>query len=211
MSSENSVSTRDTSCLACRPDIEAMLATVPGALERWRGLPRRGLAAGDSVLRQGEPARQVWFVQQGLLRCFFLSPEGVERNRSFHAEGTWVGWGAPPHVSPSAYTVQAIEPTRVVEMPYSELTEWLRNLPATRAVLDDGLSAAHAKQAGRESDLLLLDAPARYRAFQEEYRDIEQRLALHHVASYLGITNVALSRIRSRLGLVAPRGRRLPA
>jgi len=28
---------------------------------------------------------------------------------------------------------------------------------------------------------------------------------LHHIASYLGITNVALSRIRSRMGLIPAR------
>ena len=37
-------------------------------------------------------------------------------------------------------------------------------------------------------------------------KTLAERIPLHHVASYLGITNVALSRIRARMGLV--RGRR---
>lgn len=202
---------RDFHCLACRPDIEAMLTAVPDALSRWQALPRRTIAAGECVLRQGDMARHVWFVQQGLVRCYFLSADGRERNRSFHAEGTWVGGGTPPHPSPSPYTMEAVEALQLVEMSYAELAGWLHDLPATRPVLDDGLSAAFAKQAAREADLLLLDASSRYLAFQSEYGEIEQRIALHHVASYLGITNVALSRIRSRMGLVAPRMRRAAA
>ncbi len=202
---------RDISCLACRTDLEGLLATVPGAMAIWQALPRRTVAAGEAVLRQGERAQRVWFVRQGLVRCYFLSADGRERNRSFHAEGSWVGWGAPPHVSPSGYMVEAIEPSQLVELAYTDLANCLRDLPAMRAVLDDGLSAAHAKQAVREADLLLLDAPERYRAFREEYRAVEHRLALHQVASYLGITNVALSRIRARMGLVAPRTRQAPA
>lgn len=199
-------SDRTLNCLACEPEqLEAALAAVPDAARRWAALPRRRLAAGSVLMRQGDEARHTWLIQQGLVRCYFLGPDGKERNRSFHAEGAWVGSGTPPQPSTSPFTIEALEALDVVEMPYTELRAWLAELPGTRAVLDDGLRVVFEKQAAREAELLLLDATQRYEAFLAEYDDLAARIPLHHVASYLGITNVALSRIRARLGLVLPR------
>lgn len=197
--------TRDRDCLACHSAFESMIAEMPSPQAQWQKLPRRTLAAGDVLLRQGETTQHLWFIRQGLARTFFLSAEGVERNRSFHAEGAWIGGGAPPLPSLSPYTVQALEPLHVVEMSYTQLQHWLVQLPEARHLLEDGLRAVFEKQAAREAELLLLGASERYKAFGDEYGDIAQRLPLHHIASYLGITNVALSRIRSRMGLTPPR------
>ena len=198
-------SDRNRSCLACQPEFDALIAASPEAARRWALLPRRRLAAGAALLRQGETAGHVWMVQRGLLRCYYLGGDGTERNRSFQAEGAWVGCGAPPRPSTSPFTIEALEATDLVEMPYAELSACLADLPDARAVLDDGLGSLLSRQAAREAELLMLDATRRYQAFLREYDDLVPRIALHHVASYLGITNVALSRIRARLGMVAAR------
>ena len=52
----------------------------------------------------------------------------------------------------------------------------------------------------REAEFLLGDALTRYRNFRRRYPGLEARLAQYHVASYLGITPVALSRIRKKAG-----------
>jgi len=49
----------------------------------------------------------------------------------------------------------------------------------------------------RETQLIMLNASERYRAFREEYPGLEQRIPQYHIASYLGITPVQLSRIRA--------------
>jgi CRP-like cAMP-binding protein len=54
------------------------------------------------------------------------------------------------------------------------------------------------KKERREASFLLLDAGERYEAFLEDFADLVPRLPQYHIASYLGITPVALSRIRSR-------------
>ena len=56
----------------------------------------------------------------------------------------------------------------------------------------------------REAEFLLDDATVRYVRFGEQYPDLEKRITQYHVASYLGITNVALSRIRKKLGCINP-------
>jgi len=49
--------------------------------------------------------------------------------------------------------------------------------------------------------LLLDDAPTRYLNFLAEYPALEPRLKQYHIASYLGITPVTLSRIRANLNV----------
>ena len=70
--------------------------------------------------------------------------------------------------------------------------------PAVQRALQGALDGIFARQNERVSELLMLDAGERYHAFLRLYGDMADRLRLHHVASYLGITNVALSRIRRR-------------
>lgn len=190
-------------CLASTPDALArVISADPALAERWQRLPRRRFDAGSVLLRAGDAADKVWLVHQGLVRLYFLSAEGIERNKSFHAEGAWIAGGMPPRVVPSLYTVEALEPVEAVELSYEALVDCVRDFPVVKPVVDDALGCVFAGQAVREAELLMQDAATRYRRFVEERPELAARVPLHHVASHLGITNVALSRIRSRLGMV---------
>jgi len=50
----------------------------------------------------------------------------------------------------------------------------------------------------REYEFLQLSATERYENFKFRYADIVDRLPKHQIASYLGITAVALSRLISK-------------
>jgi CRP-like cAMP-binding protein len=51
----------------------------------------------------------------------------------------------------------------------------------------------------RERRLLSEDAATRYLSFQKDYPGLEDKIPQYQIASYLGITPVALSRIRKKL------------
>ncbi|MCW7540982.1 Crp/Fnr family transcriptional regulator [Aquabacterium sp. A7-Y] len=190
------------SCLACTPtELARLTSSDPALLRRWQALPRRILAAGASLLRTGDLADTVWLIEAGLVRFYFLSQNGIERNKSFHAEGAWIAGSMPPLVSASPYTIEALEPSRVVALSYVELRALQREFPLAEPLLADALACVFARQSAREAQLLTQDAAQRYRQFLAEQPTVAARLPLHHVASYLGITNVALSRIRQRLGM----------
>jgi hypothetical protein len=54
----------------------------------------------------------------------------------------------------------------------------------------------------REKSFLLDDATSRYLSFREDYPNLEDKIKLYHVASFIGITPEALSRIRKNLKLI---------
>lgn len=164
-------------------------------------LPRKQLAAKDILHNAGTTIKSTWLVERGLVRSYYLSDEGIERNRAFHSEGSWLGSGVPPVASTCPFTIEAIEETQVVELSYSTLQTWHTQFDAIGPALDEAMNCLFTGQAQREAELLILSPVDRYQAFLADQSDLVARIPIHHVASYLGISNVSLSRIRARLGM----------
>ena len=79
--------------------------------------------------------------------------------------------------------------------------------PQIGPALQAALGCVFEQNARREAELLSHPPEVRYQSFLATHGDLAPLLPQHHVASYLGISPVSLSRIRARLGLVeAPRG-----
>lgn len=194
-------------CAICEPTaLERLIRSNPQALSQWQALPRRQLPAKAMLLAAGETAPRSWWIESGLVRCYYLAAQGIERNRSFHSHGSWVGASLPPAAPPSPYTIEALEPTQVVELSHATLQSWQQQMPQIQALLNEAMAHLFANQSQREADLLTLAPAERYRAFLAEYSALVERIPIHHAASYLGISHVSLSRIRARMG-VANQGR----
>lgn len=190
-------------CLVCRPsELDRLLVSEPGLAGFWMALPRKQLAARVVLHSSGVVLRNTWLIEKGLARSYYLSDDGTERNRAFHAEGSWLGSGVPPTTSVCPFTIETLEPTQLVELSYATLLAWQAQFPAIRPLLDEAMNCLFTDQARREASLLTLSPAARYQAFLAEQSQLAGRIPIHHVASYLGISNVSLSRIRARLGLV---------
>lgn len=185
---------------ACSADFQALLQQTAGARDWWMSLPRRRLAKGETLARVGDRPGHAWHVEQGMLRLYFLAPDGGERNRSFQAEGRWVGTGMPlaANAGPSPFGIDAMEPSVVVCVPLDELRAQCATHAIAQALMHEIAACTFQRQSRREAELLLMDASQRYQSFLDEYGPIAHRIPLHQVASYIGITNVALSRLRRR-------------
>ncbi|WP_157982610.1 Crp/Fnr family transcriptional regulator [Simplicispira lacusdiani] len=188
------------SCQVCDPaTLQALLQAQPTLAALWPTLPRRSHAAGTELLRVGEASTRCWLIEQGLVRMYYLSDQGVARNRSFHAQGHWVAGGLPTQSLPSPCTIEALEPLQTVELDFATLRNLRQQVPCLQPLLEEALGYLFAQHAQREAQLLTLSPEARYRAFLAEHAALLPRLPQHQVASYLGISPVSLSRIRARM------------
>lgn len=191
--------------MVCMPTaLQTLLAQSPALMTRWHSLPRRAVERGTVLQRAQAPSTHCWLVEEGLLRIYYLQPNGVERNRSFHLAGSWVGGSLPPLPQTSPYTIEALEPGRVLALDYATLQEECARHPVLLGALQQAMGYLFQQQSQRESDLLSLSPQQRYLAFLSQQPALAQRLPQHHIASYLGISHVSLSRMRARLGLTAP-------
>lgn len=195
-------------CLACQPStLQTLVQSEPAIAARWQALPRRSFEPGAVLQRLGDASTRCWLIDSGLVRFYYLSEQGVERNRSFHTTGSWIGGSMPPLTLSSPCTIEALEPTQTVELAYASLKDWHRQFPQLQPLLDNAMGYLFTQQAHREAALLTLSPEERYQAFLQTDRALAARLPIHHVASYLGISHVSLSRIRARLGMVQARHR----
>jgi CRP-like cAMP-binding protein len=159
----------------------------------------RTLTRGEHLLRAGERATEVAVVVTGLLREHFVLPDGVERTKAFIAPHAVSGSLADLLSSaPSRAFIVAEEPARLLVAPYADYRALASRLPAWERAGRCAVERLLLAKAEREYELLGLDAAQRYAAFTARYPDLEARVAARHVASYLGITPVHLSRLRRR-------------
>ena len=157
------------------------------------------LDVGEHVLRGGDVASHSGIVLSGLLREYFVMPDGTERTKAFVQAGEATGSLADLlSGQPSRAFIVAHEPTRMLQVPFDALRERGHRSLTWLTWYVQFLEQMFVRKAEREYELLGLDAQQRYASFAQRYPGLEARVAARHVASYLGITPVHLSRIRRR-------------
>ncbi len=155
---------------------------------------------GEYLFRQGEVCTEVFFMSRGLVKFYFNTLEGKEWIKSFVADKGVLGSRSSQLLKmPSPFSALCLEDTQVVRFPY-EIFE---------AVCFDNLELAQAvfhftqwlgvKKELREYQLLCLSAEEAYQAFVSSNPTLVTRLTQIDIARYLGITPIALSRIKKRL------------
>lgn len=177
----------------------APLKPHPTAEAAFMGaLHERTLTKGQHLLREGDPGEAIFFVRSGLLR-YYYSADGVEHTGQFFDEGTFVAdVFALTSGAPSLQNINALEASEVIVIP---LAAMMAAYDADHGFERFGRRMMEAALAGsqrRTASLLKLSPAARYRRFVEMRPEVARRVPQYTIASYLGITPEALSRIRRR-------------
>jgi len=156
------------------------------------------LPAGGFFVRAGEIPTQVGYILRGWLRYFYTNDDGKTLVRYFcNGESFVSSQSALVRGEPSAFSVQALEATQLVVFRYSDWLALLETDPAWAIIHKTIVEQALMRAEERERSLILDDAATRYRRFLAEFPDAEQHIKQYDIASYLGISPVTLSRIRS--------------
>lgn len=183
-------------------DALAPWGTVPDELLRMLTplFEAREYASGQFLATPGKAFDRVLLVARGVLRFYVLDEDGREWNKGFAAEGRLTGPLADTPMSwPDPYGMQALEDCLVFEAPVVEVRALSARNPALDGILKQYVSALLRMKADRLTGFQRLDATGRYRDFLERYPDLAVRLPQYHIASYLGISEVSLSRLRRKL------------
>jgi CRP-like cAMP-binding protein len=177
------------------------LSDIPG--NEWeyfsRELSQRNFDTEEFLIRAGEPVTEFFFIVEGLVRFFYLTREGKEFNKFFAMENDFVGsFSYKIRNEPCPFSAQALENTETLVLPIKILEEAYKSHSAWERVGRLYAEKIALIKELREKEFLLDPAETRYRRFMNEYPSLARRIPQYHIASYLGITDVALSRIRKK-------------
>lgn len=187
----------------------APLTPQPAALARLVAASRVITAPkGVAVLKAGDVAELLFFVESGLLRYYYIDAEsGDERTGQFFDEGAVVTDAASFLTgAPATQTVEAVEASVVLTIPRAAL---LRGYDEDHAIERFGRKMVEGGFLGsqrRAANLLNMSPDERYSHFVENRPAIARRVPQYLLASFLGVTPESLSRIRGRMARPKDRG-----
>ncbi|MFT5748740.1 MAG: CRP-like cAMP-binding protein [Paraglaciecola sp.] len=152
---------------------------------------------GAVLIRQGQNVNKIFFVTDGCLRSYCTDRNGKEHTLQFAVKNWWISDYIAIHNNEYAtLTVECLKESSVIEFNAKKLNGILTLFPEyepfQRNLLERHVVSLHK----RILNQLQLTASERYTLFLKQYPDIEQFSRNYHIASYLGITQESLSRIR---------------
>ncbi len=182
---------------------QVMENVQPLADEAWQAveslLRLRRFRKGEAFVEAGTRPRQLGFVCEGAFRSFYRTEEGVEYNKTFFTPDTFmVALSSVVLDKVNHIHIAALVDSTVLELDYVEFRGLFDRFHELERLTRKVIEFEWTKKETRELRLVLHDATDRYRFFQEEHPGLEQRIPQYHIASYLGVTPIQLSRIRAK-------------
>jgi CRP-like cAMP-binding protein len=148
----------------------------------------------------GKISTQVGFVLDGVIRVCYYDNKGEEITKYFIDENNLVVdlESFQNSICSSAY-VQAVTDCKLIVFSKPDWEELLNTIVGWDAIVHKIIAKALIQKIDRRSPLVSEDATTRYLSFMEKYPKILNRIPLSYLASYLGITQSSLSRIRKNI------------
>lgn len=154
---------------------------------------------GEMVLQAGEVTRGMIHVNTGCLMTFYADRKGDEKVVQFATAGWWTGdLASLSSQQPSIYATRALADSTVFMLPNIRMEELLKRYPIFERYFRITFQNSLVAHQQRIMQAYSCTAEERYNTFQKKFPQLEQYVALKHVASYLGITPEFLSKIRRK-------------
>ncbi|KAA9038555.1 Crp/Fnr family transcriptional regulator [Ginsengibacter hankyongi] len=150
----------------------------------------------DYFAEVGKVLKQVGFIIEGILRICYYNNKGEEITKIFIEE---------KHLLfnlknvPSTEYIQAATNCKLLVFSNQDWKEISDTIIDWESIIQKITNKSLAQKLERVSPLVSQDATTRYLEFMEKYPTLVNRIPLSYIASYLGITQQSLSRIRKNI------------
>ncbi|PBJ15905.1 Crp/Fnr family transcriptional regulator [Flavobacterium sp. ACN6] len=151
----------------------------------------------EIILFQGEICRNIYFVEKGLLRIYFMDHNDDEKTFHFALENTFAtDYQSFLKETSADFYIQALENTTVIVITFEMLQLLYKNLrngeKLGRLIAEDYFFLMNSK-----IKALYTETPLqRYNSMNANFPKILLRVPQHYIASYLNISPVHLSRLK---------------
>ena len=144
----------------------------------------------------GHTCKTIYFIKRGVARIYYLH-DGIDITENFFFENNIIARVESLLTGkPSRKAIQILEDADIVSINANALFELYNRFHEIERLFRKIFEAAYVDTVNRIEGMQFHAAEERYKALLHEAPDVLKRVPLKYVASYLGITQVSLSRIR---------------
>lgn len=155
---------------------------------------------GDLFINKGKENNKEYFVYEGICRSYLHSPEGEEVTISYFLEGSVLSPNKTRTLDNiSRLNFQALTTLTVASLNADTFEQFMIHHMDIREFGNMALQQELYTKVEKEIGLASLNAKERLIQFREKYHFLENLISHVDIASYLGITNISLSRLRKDL------------
>jgi CRP-like cAMP-binding protein len=157
-------------------------------------------AKNHFLIKEGKICDDYFLLQKGFMRAFAIDTEGRDITTGFYSPGQVVFEVSSFFTrSPCKENIQALVDCEGWQINYEGLNKLFHAMPEFRefgrAILVKGYAALKNRMLG----MITETAEQRYSQLLQMKPEIFQQASLKHIATYLGITDTSLSRIRKEM------------
>ena len=162
--------------------------------------PLRKFHEGEELCKIGDVCNSMNFVCSGVLRIYSLSEKGTENTHFFLKENQFCCvLDSFVSQTPSISAIQAACDTEAIVLSRQAMMSVYATIPQLKTAIDQIIQKSLIEKIALRNQYLGEDATTRYTNFLIRQPEIAMRVSLGDVASYLGVTQQSLSRIRKNL------------
>ena len=154
----------------------------------------------DVLYRSGEASSRFFILVEGLARSVVVDKNGKEKTRTiFVAPSIFTSLVSSLNSEPSLAEFNCLTDVVLFEGSFLKFIELTNKYHDFSIMYNRILEEAFIKMEDKATVLSTLDATDRYLHLKQQIPDIENLIQLNHIASYLSITSIQLSRIRKKI------------
>ena len=162
-------------------------------------LVRKELPKNYLLLKVGQTEKYLSFVEKGIIR-FYIPKEENDLTFTFIFDNGFVSaYDSFLTKQPTIYNVETLTQTTIWRLSYDDLQVIYKETEIGNTIGRKSAEDLFLKKSRRELSLLNQTAEQRYLNLFTEQAHLLQLIPLKYIASYIGITPQALSRIRKRI------------
>ena len=158
------------------------------------------ISKNDYLLNEGTIEKKYWFVESGFIRSYVIDTEGNDITFNLYASGDVViDYPSFFFFLPTRENIQALTDCVCWEIDFVSFQELFNSISNYREQQRGLLVGSYFALKEHSISLIADQAKERYLKLLKSKPHLVQNVSLKHIATFLGITDTSLSRIRKEI------------
>ncbi len=154
----------------------------------------------DRITDFGEVPTHFFILTEGIIRSYIVDDKGKEFTRSLYTPMRVTGaYSALLQNRPSTLAYECLTGVKLITCDFKKFKELAKKDIELANLYVKILELLYLRMEKRIFELSIMDAKSRYLKLKKQIPNIENLIPQYHIASYLNVTPVQLSRIRKDL------------